>query len=77
MKKKKTRRAENTAEIPAGGPSQGAVTRGAGGVSGGFTGRPWLPAAALAAYIFLLALGAAGEFFHVRWILNLPIFKGP
>jgi hypothetical protein len=30
--------------------------------------------AVLFAYVVLLAVGTAGEVFHVRWILDLPIY---
>ncbi len=30
--------------------------------------------AVLFAYVILLAVGTAGEVFHVRWILDLPIY---
>ena len=44
----------------------------------GFLDRhPWVVVAALGAYVALLALGTVGEVFHVQWILDLPIFKGP
>lgn len=38
---------------------------------------PWVVVTALGIYVALLALGTVGEVFHVDWILNLPIFKGP
>jgi len=38
---------------------------------------PWVVLAALGIYVALLALGTIGEVFHVDWILNLPIYKGP
>lgn len=44
---------------------------------GFFDRRPWVIVALLAAYVALLALGTVGELFHVQWILDLPIFKGP
>ena len=44
----------------------------------GFMDRhPWVVLAALGIYVALLALGTVGELFHVDWILNLPIYKGP
>jgi hypothetical protein len=39
--------------------------------------RDWIILAVLAVYTALLLLGTVGELFHVGWILNLPIFKGP
>ena len=44
----------------------------------GFIDRhPWVVLTVFGVYIALLALGTVGELFHVDWILNLPIYKGP
>lgn len=44
----------------------------------GFLDRhPWVLPGILGVYVALLALGTVGEVFHVDWILNLPIYKGP
>ncbi len=39
--------------------------------------RQWLILAGLAIYTGLLVLGTIGELFHIDWILNIPIFRGP
>ncbi|MBI5695242.1 MAG: hypothetical protein HZC51_05795 [Nitrospirae bacterium] len=44
---------------------------------GFFARNPWALVALLGIYVALLALGTVGELFHVQWILDLPIFKGP
>ena len=38
---------------------------------------PWVIPVGLSIYVALLALGTVGEVFKVKWILDLPIFKGP
>jgi hypothetical protein len=38
---------------------------------------PWVLLAVLGLYVALLALGTVGEVFHIDWILDLPIYKGP
>jgi len=44
----------------------------------GFLDRnPWVAPAIIFVWLALLALGAVGEVFHVRWILDLPFFNGP
>jgi len=42
----------------------------------GFRGRNGerIGLALLLAYVVLLAVGTAGELFHVKWILDLPIY---
>ncbi|MGA2193003.1 MAG: hypothetical protein ABSG42_06480 [Nitrospirota bacterium] len=45
--------------------------------NGFFDRHPWVIIAIIVVYVALLALGTVGEVFHVDWILNLPIFKGP
>ncbi len=37
----------------------------------------WILPAALAVYVILLAVGTIGEVFDVKWIKDLPIYKGP
>jgi len=34
----------------------------------------WVGLAALFLYVVLLAVGTAGELFHIRWILDLPVY---
>jgi len=40
----------------------------------GSSGGAWVGLAALFLYVVLLAVGTAGELFHVRWILDLPMY---
>ena len=49
----------------------------AAGKKGFLDKHPWVLTAALGLYVFLLAVGTIGEVFHIQWILDLPIYKGP
>jgi len=38
---------------------------------------PWVLPVVLGLYVFLLAVGTIGEVFDIKWITDLPIYKGP